>query len=85
MINVGVNAKETGKKIRKLMDLRGLNVVAIREACGLESTQAIYKWLRGDSMPSIDNLVVLRSALDVSIDDILVCDDWDGEVLPDAG
>ena len=85
MINVGVNAKETGKKNRKLMDLRGLNVVAIREACGLESTQAIYKWLRGDSMPSIDNLVVLRTVLDVPIDEILVCDDWDAEVLPNAG
>lgn len=38
---------------------------------GILDTQAIYKWQRGDSMPTIDNLAVLAAVFGVRIDDIV--------------
>ena len=34
--------------------------------------QAIYKWQQGAALPTIDNLVVLATVLQVRLDDILV-------------
>lgn len=39
---------------------------------GLSDVQAIYKWQRGESLPSTDNLVALSRFLDTPIDQILV-------------
>lgn len=38
---------------------------------GFGTPQAIYKWQRGDTLPTIDNFVVLSSVFGVKIDDIL--------------
>jgi len=41
---------------------------------GFATPQAIYKWLRGAAMPSIDNLVILAALFDVTIDEIVAAD-----------
>ncbi|WP_296780908.1 helix-turn-helix transcriptional regulator [Ruminococcus sp.] len=32
----------------------------------------MFKWMRGDAMPSIDNIVILAHILDVPIDEIII-------------
>ena len=61
----------TGARIRELRNANSLTVEQVRDFLGLESTQAIYKWQRGDSMPTIDNLYALSSLFQTSVDDIL--------------
>ena len=39
---------------------------------GFNNPQAIYKWERGETLPTIDNLVILATNLNVRVDDILV-------------
>ena len=39
---------------------------------GFATPQAIYKWIHGTSMPTIDNLVILAAVLGVSMDEIVV-------------
>ena len=39
---------------------------------GFEEPQAIYKWQRGQSLPTVDNLYALGALLDVTMDEILV-------------
>ena len=39
---------------------------------GFNTPQAIYKWQRGDALPTVDNLVALAAVFGVQIDDILV-------------
>ncbi|MBE7005222.1 MAG: helix-turn-helix transcriptional regulator, partial [Ruminococcaceae bacterium] len=34
--------------------------------------QAIYKWQRGDAMPTLDNIVALAAIFGVTVDEILV-------------
>ena len=46
----------------------------IQGAFGFENPQAIYKWLSGKSLPSIDNFIILSRLLHTSIEDILVID-----------
>ena len=39
---------------------------------GLASPQAVYRWLRGSNMPSVDNLYALSRFLDVPMDNVIV-------------
>ena len=38
----------------------------------MSHAQAIYKWIHGTSMPTIDNLVILAAMLGVTLDEIVV-------------
>ena len=62
---------ETGRNIDRLRRQAGLSVRELQSAVGVGSPQAIYKWLGGASLPSVDNLVVLAVIFDVGIEDIL--------------
>ncbi len=62
----------TGRKIENLRRQRGLSVRDLQDVLGFATPQAIYKWQRGNSLPTIDNLVVLSAVFRVPIDEILV-------------
>ena len=73
-----INMSATGAHIRELIDQRGYSVKDIQQRFGFYTPQAVYKWINGDTLPTLDNLVILASILEVNIDDILVLE-W-GEV-----
>ena len=62
----------TGENIARLRKARGLTVRDLQDWFGFEEPQAIYKWQRGQSLPSVDNLYALGALLDVTMDEILV-------------
>lgn len=62
----------TGANILRLRKERGLTVRDLQAYFGFEEPQAIYKWQRGQSLPSVDNLYALGALLDVTMDEILV-------------
>ncbi len=66
-----LNAKATGQRIRELRIRNHLKVEEICSFMGFESEQAVYKWQRGDSLPSVDNLYALSVLFHTSVDDIL--------------
>ena len=66
-----LDAKRTGERIKELRKERNLKVEDIAEFMGLESVQAVYKWQRGDSLPTVDNLYALGKLFETSIDNIL--------------
>ena len=63
---------ETGKNITRLCAERGVSAKMLQKAFGFTTPQAVYKWQRGASLPSIDNLVALSAILGVPIESILV-------------
>ncbi|WP_033151838.1 helix-turn-helix transcriptional regulator [Pseudobutyrivibrio ruminis] len=67
-----LNVIATGERIRELRMQKGLKIDDIREFMGFESCQAIYKWQKGDSLPTVENLFALSRLFDTSIDEILV-------------
>ena len=71
-VYVSIQQDETGNRIKELIDSNGYSVRDIQEFMGFDNPQAVYKWLKGKSMPSLDNLLILSKVLHTSIDDILV-------------
>ena len=71
---LSIQPKKTGERIRKLLLEQGYTIREIQGAFGFETPQAIYKWLSGKSLPSIDNFIILSRLLHTTIEDILVID-----------
>ena len=67
-----IDMTATGENIRRLRLARGLTVRDVQEYFGFEEPQAIYKWQRGKSLPTVDNLYALAGLLEVPMDQILV-------------
>ena len=69
-----IDLVETGKNITRLMKLNGISVKDLQEIFGFEHPQAIYKWKRGECLPTIDNLIILSHIFKTPIDEILIID-----------
>lgn len=54
------------------MNRYGVTVREIQEELGLESPQAVYKWLNGKAIPSTENLLILSRLLNVPMEDMIV-------------
>ena len=67
----GVDTKATGRRIRALRKEQQLTVAQICDYLGYVSEQSVYKWQRGDCLPSIDNMYALSALFNTPIDDIL--------------
>ena len=62
----------TGNNIRRLRMERGLTVRDLQSYFGFEEPRAIYKWQKGESLPTVDNLYALGVLFEVPMDQILV-------------
>ena len=71
-IYLSIRQKETGNQIKRLLKENGYTVKDVQNAMGFENPQAIYKWMAGRSLPSLDNLIILSRILHISMEDILV-------------
>jgi len=67
-----IDMVETGKNIARLREERGMTVRDLQAYFGFEEPQAIYKWQRGKSLPTVDNLYALGALLEVPMEDILI-------------
>jgi len=55
-----------------LRDAAGLTNRELADALGFSTRNAVYKWLGGEALPSLDNLVILADLLGVRMDEVLV-------------
>jgi len=67
-----IDLAATGRNIAEIRRRRGLSVRDLQNILGFASPQAIYKWQNGDSLPSVDHLVVLSAVFEMPIEQILV-------------
>ena len=67
-----INLPATGLNIVRFRVQAGMTVRDLQDVFGFGTPQAIYKWQRGDTLPTVDNLAVLAALFGVKIDDILV-------------
>ena len=67
-----IDLPATGENITRLRLDRGLTVRDLQQFFGFDAPQAIYKWQRGQTLPSVDNLFALSALFQVPIDDILI-------------
>lgn len=64
--------ERTGQNIASLRRQHGMSVRQLQDMMGFSTPQAIYKWQRGETLPTVDNLVALSAIFAVPIDAILI-------------
>lgn len=77
-----ISRHKTGKRIRRLMAERSVTVKELQEQMGLESAQAVYKWLNGKAVPTTENLLMLAKTLNVPMEELIVVEEdreWEKE------
>ena len=67
-----LDAKGTGKRIEEKTREHGYTVIQLSMELNV-TTQAIYNWFSENkkAMPTVDNLVILSSLLDCTVDELL--------------
>lgn len=69
-----IDMKLTGQNIASLRAQRGLSVRELQGLLGFATPQSIYKWQRGETLPTIENLVALSCILSVPVEKILAAE-----------
>lgn len=66
-----LDTKATGYRIKCLMEERNISIREVSEYMEV-SFQAVYRWLKGETLPTISNMYILGQMLGVAVDDMLV-------------
>lgn len=69
-----INLPKTGANINSLRKKANMSVRDIQKIFGFATPQAIYKWIHGKSLPTVDNLLILANVFNVNIENILSID-----------
>ena len=67
-----LDLQATGKQIKTLMDARAITVRDLQEIFGFYYPQAVYAWLNGRNLPTVDNLLILSELFGVTMDKIVI-------------
>ena len=62
----------TGENIKNLIANNGMKVKDVANIFGFASAYPVYKWQNGETLPALENLVVLSKLLNVTMDEIIV-------------
>ena len=74
-----IDMQATGKRIKTLRKNCGVTVEQLCELLQLAAPRAIYKWQRGDTLPTLDNLIMLASIFGTTMDNIIVKEEAGGD------
>ena len=61
----------TGQNINALRIKADMSVKDMQQVFGFTTPQAIYKWIHGMNLPTIDNMVILATMFNVTVDEII--------------
>lgn len=67
-----IDLEKTGEHMERLIRQRGYSVKDIQHILHLSCPQPVYRWLRGQILPSVDHLYVLAEVLQVHMEELLV-------------
>lgn len=65
-----IDIEKTGKNIKDRMVIKGLSSQQLADYLSI-SISAVYHWLQGRKVPSIDNLILLSELFECSVDEII--------------
>ena len=66
-----IDMQATGRRIAQLRKEAGLSVRDVQEELELTSPQAVYKWQYGQSLPTIENMIMLSKMFHTDIEGLL--------------
>lgn len=69
--NIGIDMIATGVAIKDKLKEKGIPVKILAEKLGFASPNAIYKWIKGETLPTLDNLVIVAAILGTTMDELV--------------
>lgn len=70
-----LDATMTGKRIQHVISESKYSVKDFQTMLRLSCPQPIYRWMKGQTLPSIDNLYMMHRILGIHMEDMLVASD----------
>lgn len=67
-----IDVKATGLNLKGLLAGKGVSVKTLVGFLGLSDKSGVYKWFRGETLPTLDNLLALSVLLNMPMNDLLV-------------
>lgn len=67
-----IDMQKTGRRIQNIIKKAGYSVREIQEYLGLSCPQSIYRWFKGQILPSINHMYALSILLHVHMEELLV-------------
>lgn len=67
-----IDSVKTGRRLERLIRQRGYSVRDIQCLLRLSCPQPVYRWMRGQILPSVEHLFVLAKLLQVHMEELLV-------------
>ena len=67
-----IDIRATGQGIRNLAKERKITAEEIQKRMGFTTRTPIYKWFNGQTLPSLDNLLILSEMLGVTVEEIII-------------
>ena len=70
-----IDMEKTGIRIRELAEMNNLSPEDLMGITGVTTKQAVYRWFRGETLPSIENMLTLSRAMNLTgIEEMLAFD-----------
>lgn len=69
-----IDKEKTGLRIQNFMKMKNITAKAIQESLGLTCVQAVYHWINGRCLPSLENLYALSDLFEVPMDMLVAGD-----------
>lgn len=67
-----IDLQATGRRIKEVREKKGITVKTLQMFLGFNEPVSVYKWQRGECLPTFDNMYAMACLFGVGIDDLLV-------------
>ncbi|MCM1008889.1 MAG: helix-turn-helix domain-containing protein [Ruminococcus flavefaciens] len=67
-----IDVRKTGYHIKTLCERKNITPALLQDVLKLKSPQAVYKWFRGETLPSAEHLFILAELLDQPVEELIV-------------
>ena len=92
-----IDIQKTGAHLKELCRQHGIAVSDIQKLLYLKCPQSIYLWFKGETLPTVDHLIVLAHRMKLPVEELIVLKDesvteehiadmirWTGEKAKDS-
>ena len=67
-----IDLVKTGNIIKRISKESGFSADMIRDLLGISDKSNVYKWFRGEVLPTVDNLLAMSILVGVTINELIV-------------
>jgi len=71
-----IDTIKTGEKIKFFIYSNGCTVKEVQKVLGLSCPQSIYRWMKGQVLPSVDHLYALSKFFHVHMEELIIEKRW---------